>query len=162
MSGKDGSQDLQWWPPVRYWCLLRADDQLHTLRLFSREGKVEMRYLSICKHEVEQYLLAVKTDNWEMLAFSCPHCQRITLMSLGKGDTTQAYKGEWVGRMCHGGENRIFVQAKKNEILELKVDPDIPKFAKVNTIHSGVQSRYSGLCYVPSPPGVPSCCWQQW
>ena len=134
--------------------LQKADGQPETLQLFSPAGKVVRRYLPVCKHEVEQYLLAVEVGASEMLTSSCPHCQRITIMSLENGAFTEAYRGEWVGRMCHGGKNRIFVQGKKNEILQLQLDPVTMNFNKISTIHSGIQNRYNGLCYVPSRPRI--------
>ena len=104
-----------------------------------------------CKHNVEYYFLFLTA---ELVAVSCPQCQQIKLLKLKTKEFTDAFKAEWVWRMCHGGENRIFVQGKKNEVLELILEPSNLTFTKINTIHSGIQSRYSGLCYVPFPPGL--------
>ena len=104
-----------------------------------------------CKHNAEYYFLFLTA---ELVAVSCPQCQQIKLLKLKTKEFTDAFKAEWVWRMCHGGENRIFVQGKKNEVLELILNESSLTFTKTNTIHSGIQSRYSGLCYVPSPPGL--------
>ena len=60
-------------------------------------------------------------------------------------EVVKAFSGEWVWRMCHCEENRLFVQSSDG-VLEL--DISTTSFTKVKAINSGWGH---GLCYVPYP-----------
>ena len=130
----------------------KTETRPKSILLISSQGSdvTETPLTAPCKHNAEYYFLFLTA---ELVVVSCPQCQQIKLLKLKNKEFTDAFKGDWVWRMCHGGENRIFAQGKRNEVLELILNESSLTFTKTNTIHSGIQSRYNGLCYVPSPPG---------
>ena len=130
-------------------------------QLSLQEGRlIEKEIKRPCGHGV--WLLCVQVAGREYLALSCASCENIELMVIpkpkkgilrqfGSGSSMQyevitAFSGENVLRMCHGEENRLFVQSSGGNVLEL--DTSTTTFTKLRTIHTG---RGYNLCYVPDP-----------
>ena len=131
------------------------DGFLHQFSL--QEGRlIEKQIQCPCEH-CDLFVLCVQVAGREYLALSCHLCKNIKLMDLnkqkGKSSESQliqyevirAFSGETVTSMCHGEENRIFVQSF-GDVLEL--DTSTTTFKKVRTITTGWGH---GLCYVPHP-----------
>ena len=111
-----------------------------------------------CGHD-RLFVLCVQVAGQEYLALSCSDCGKIKLMVIPKpkkgilsqsGSSMQyevitAFSGEAVWLMCHGEENRLFVDAGS---VALELDTSTTTFTKVKTFHTGL--CYS-LCYVPDP-----------
>ena len=99
-------------------------------------------------------LECVQVAGWEYVAISCIDCRNIKLMNLNKQNPNSgpkiqyevitAFNGDWVGHMCQGEDNKLFVQSDNDTVLEL--DRSTTAFTKVRTINTG--PTYS-LCYVP-------------
>ena len=128
---------------------------LHQLLLLrGRLRQVEIK--SPCGHRII-FLLCVQVAGHEYLALSCHRCHSIKLMNLnkqmGKSSESQlvqyevitAFIGEYVGRMCHGEENRLFVLSG-DKVLVLNISST--NFTEVRIIRTG---QYVSLCYVPDP-----------
>ena len=126
-----------------------------------KERLTEKQIEPSCTHSV-LYLLFVQVEGHEYLALSCYCCKYIKLVNLNKqkggifrwfssGSQIQyevitAFSGEKVYRMCHGEENRLFVESSGDVILEL--DTSTTTFKILRTINIGWGR---GLCYVPDP-----------
>ena len=132
-----------------------SNGTLHQLSL--QEGRLIEKQIQLpCEHSVD--LLCVQLAGREYLALSCVVCENIKLMDLNKqkGNSSEsqliqyevirAFSGAQVYRMCHGGENRLFVRLRYGDVLEL--DTSATTFTKVRTINTG---HYISLCYVPEP-----------
>ena len=130
---------------------------LHQLSL--QKGRLIKKEIQ-CPCGQAMWPLCVQVAGREYLALSCLACRDIILMNLNKqrGNSSEsqliqykvitAFSGEIVWRMCHGEENRLFVESSHGVVLEL--DTSTTTFKKVRTINPGY-SNYIGLCYVPDP-----------
>ena len=131
-------------------------------QLLLQEGSfVEKQIKHPCEHRLI-YMVCVQEAGHEYLAVSCYLCGNIKLMDLNKpkGNSSEsqliqyeiitAFSGEKIICMCHG-ENRIFVQTSRGDVLEL--DTSTTTFTKVRTISTSgsVRGLYTGLYYVPHP-----------
>ena len=117
----------------------------------SRLAKSAIIDYSPCKSWFNQVMAGV-----ELLAMSCPQCQKIMFIHPTTEEIPEVYKGEWVSRMCHGPDNTIFVQGIKNQVLQLELDPSTKSFTKLKIIQSGIRSRYSQRVYATSVPSLDS------
>ena len=118
---------------------------------------IEKQMKRLCEHDY-LYLLCVQVVGREYLTLSCGLCGNIKLMNLNKQtennsepkliqyDVITAFSDEKVGRMCHGEENRLFVESCA-VILEL--DTSTTPFKKVKTIN--IDAEIYDLSYVPDP-----------
>ena len=134
-------------------------------QLSLQEGSlIEKQIEHPCGHGIA-FLLCVQVAGREYLAVSCGACGYIDLMVIpkpkkgilrqfGSGSSIQyevitAFSGEYVYRMCHGEENRMFVRSSGDKVLEL--DTSSTTFTKVRTLNTGMGFS---LCYVPDPHRV--------
>ena len=148
------------------------DGSLFQLSL--QEGSLTQKEI---KHPCERrlYLLCVQVAGREYLALSCKVCSDIKLMDLNehKEDNSKlplmrhpitAFSGEKIGHMCHGEENRIFVDAGADNMLELdastitfainrasSLNPLYPRHRKLKKLLAHRPFTLEGLCYVPEP-----------
>ena len=130
-----------------------------------------------CKHRL--YLLYVQVAGREYLALSCMDCRDIKLMDLNKQEEDNsklplmqyhiitAFSGLRVDRMCHGEENRIFVNVSDDNLLELDASTTTltgtfvvysagsltPRQTSLEMFLSCERRSFNleGLCYVPEP-----------
>ena len=122
-----------------------------------QEGRLIKKYIKRpCQHHA--CLLCVEVAGREYLAVSCKWCETIKLMNLNKQKRSSsesqliqyklktAFRGDKVGHMVHGEENRLFIDAG-GVVLEL--DTSVTPFTKVRTIRS--DEDLCALCYVPDP-----------
>ena len=128
----------------------------YLLQFSLQKGHLLKKQINLpCEHCVV-YLLCIQVAGREYLALSCYQCEDIKLMNLNKQlssgslsveyEVVTAFKDESVYRMCHGEENRIFVQFFGTVVLEL--DTSTTRFSEVRRITTG--NGY-GICYVPDP-----------
>ena len=133
--------------------VVRAGGSLYQFSL--QEGHlIKERIKRPCEHGYP-YLLCLQISGRAYLALSCWKCRDIKLMNLNKQlsadslieyEVITAFKGKWLEYMCHGEENRIFIQSRDDIVLEL--DTSTTAFKQVRRIKTG--HSYS-LCYVPDP-----------
>ena len=127
------------------------------IQLSLQEGSLIEKVMEpACQHLV--FLMCVQVAGREYLAVSCDRCENIKLMNLNKqkGNSSEsqpmryevitAFSGGMVWRMCHGEENRLFVQSSGDDVLEL--DTSTTTFTQVRTIDPALGFI---VCYVPHP-----------
>ena len=98
-----------------------------------------------CQHDVS--MLDIEIAGREYLAFSCNECHVIRLLNLKTREEVDAFHHEKVDQMCKGAQGTLFATLGGSEVIEL--DCSSPTFTRIKTIE--VDSRISGLCYIPSP-----------